>query len=618
MRLVAAALVGLVPAVVAYVILRHHPRHRIGWLLLAHAVCAPVMLLGPAGNGVSSFDLAVDQLTAGLWPLLFLFLVVSAYLLPDGHPMNRRWRWWIRVGLGGFVLFAIGAAGDGDFAKTHPGHAAPVPWLPPTFAGLLGVAGLLVLVSFLFGAVPAVALRLRRAHDDNRLALLWFVWGALSIPLALLLNWVGYFVLDDHTYGVTPFVTEALLGSALPVTIGIAILRWRLYDIQVVLSRTLVYAVLILLVAGVYAGLLALAQQVGGSRTAGDVVAVVVLAVAVAPTQAFLQRRITRWVYGYRREPHEALRLLSRRADEADPLHLVDEITTTIAEALKVARVWVEEGEPEPGERILRIPLTHRGTALGSLAVEQPAGRQFSAADTALLHDLARQAAVLVRAGQLTRDLQHSRSALVSAREEERRRLRRDLHDGVGPSLAAIVLKLNAAQSRTDEAARNAVLAETREETKAAIAEVRRLVDDLRPPAIDEVGLLAAIRQRAAAVTGDRLRVDVRGPEALPALPAAVEVAAFRIASEAVTNVARHSGASRCVVEIAVNGAFELSIADNGTGAASKTGSGVGWTSMRERAAELGGSCTISSRAEGGMVVRAVLPLDEQVEEVTA
>jgi signal transduction histidine kinase len=253
--------------------------------------------------------------------------------------------------------------------------------------------------------------------------------------------------------------------------------------------------------------------------------------------------------------------------------------------------------------------LVHRGEKLGNLAVEVPAGRTLSARDTALLHDLARQAAVTVRAGQLASDLQVSRFRLVTAREEERKRLRRELHDGLGPSLAAIVLKLNAVQSQTTLAERNALLAEIREETRAAITEVRRMVDDLRPPAIDEVGLAEALRQRAASLSSGALAYQVLAPEVLPHLAAAVEVAAFRIASEAMTNVARHSGGSWCLVELTLDGSLRLAVSDNGCGGVSPVRKGVGCTSMVERAAELGGSCTITARPGGGLVVRADLPL---------
>ncbi len=174
------------------------------------------------------------------------------------------------------------------------------------------------------------------------------------------------------------------------------------------------------------------------------------------------------------------------------------------------------------------------------------------------------------------------------------------------------MLKLNAAQSRTDPLERDSLIVETREEVKQAITEVRRLVDDLRPPAIDEVGLLEAIRQRAAALSGV-VTFEVSGSDgivgrSLP-LPAAVEVAAFRIASEAMTNVVRHAGATRCVVSVELNGSFRLTVADNGRGTDRTTSRGVGWTSMRERATELGGSCTITCPPDGGLIVRAILPV---------
>ena len=254
--------------------------------------------------------------------------------------------------------------------------------------------------------------------------------------------------------------------------------------------------------------------------------------------------------------------------DTADALHVVDTITTSVAEALKVDDVWVElagDARRNHGHAI-RIPLVHRSIRVGDLAVGVPPGRTFPPSDTALLRDLARHAALTVKSGQLPAELQDSRSRIISAREEERKRLRRDLHDGVGPSLAAIVLKLNAAQTRKREADRNALLTEIRAEVKETIKEVRRLVDDLRPPAIDEVGLIGAMRQRAVALTTRALAYDVSGPDSLPTLPAAVEVAAFRIASEAMTNVAKHSHASRCTVAVEVDGTLSLTVTDNGHG----------------------------------------------------
>jgi two-component system NarL family sensor kinase len=606
MNPVVALGVAVASIAVGALVLRAH-QARIGWLLVAHGVCFGALLTF-AGTSSSHAGQAADQLAAGSWVFVFLWLVLAAYVVPDGHTLSPRWSRWVQLGLVGVVLFLVGSAGDvEEFRSAHHGADPPLTWLPQPVSGLVGVVGLLATILLFFGAGFAVRARLRRASGEERLQLLWLVWGATSLPVALVLAWVSHFALDDSPVVIDLALTLAGLG--LPAAIGIAILRHRLFDIQVVLSRTLTYGVLVTAVAGLYALLLFAADRVLGDSTAGGLLAVVVVAVVVQPAYSSLRRRIERWVYGYRSDPAAALRRLSANTDSVDPLRVVDTITASVADALKVDHVWVEAGNGRDDPRVTRVPLVHRGEWVGDLAVEVPAGRSLSTADTTLLHDLARQAAVTVRAVQLAAELQASRSRIVTAREEERRRLRRDLHDGLGPSLAGILLKVQAAQSRRDDAERDAILTEIRGETRAAITEVRRVVDDLRPPAIDEVGVVGAIRQRAAALSTEALTYEVNGPERLPPLPAAVEVAAFRIASEAMTNVARHSGATRCRVDLELDRTLGLTVSDNGRGSAGPTGRGVGWTSMTERASELGGSCTIASRADGGLVVRAVLPL---------
>jgi two-component system NarL family sensor kinase len=602
-----------VAVIVGLLVLLRAAQRRIGWLLVAQGVSFGALLTNP-GTSMSHAGMVVDQLAAGTWVFLFLWLVLIAYLVPDGHALSPGWRRFMLLGLAGVAAFLVGSAGDANgFREAHGGADPPVAWLPRPVSGILGLVGLLLTVMLFFGAVFAVRARLRRSSGDARLQLLWLVWGATSLPLALMLAWVGHFALGDNPWVVNAAL--ALAGVALPVTIGIAILRYQLFDIQLVLSRTLTYGVLVGAVVGLYALLLFGAKRLLGDSTAGGVLAVALVAVAVQPAYSVLRRRIVRLVYGYRSDPTAALRRLGASLESADPLHVVETITASVADALKVDRVWVAARGDQPSDdpRVVRVPLIHRGDLIGDLAVEVPAGRRLSTADTALLHDLARYASVTVRAAQLAGELRASRSRIVTAREEERKRLRRELHDGVGPSLAAILLKLEAARSREDVTARNALLAEIRDETKAAITEVRRAVDELRPPAIDEVGLSSAIRQRAASLSTDLLVFQVDAPPTLPSIPAAVEVAAFRIASEAMTNVARHSGASRCQVDLDFDQTLELTVSDNGRGNGRSTGSGVGLTSMTERAAELGGSCTISYRAEGGLVVRAVLPLREDV-----
>ena len=605
--------IAAVAVVVGLLVLFRGAARRIGWLLVAHGVCFGVVLTTGA-TGTGRPQMAVDQLAAGAWVFLFLWLVLIAYLMPDGHALSPGWRRWMFTGLAGVAAFLVGAAGDADgFREVHDGAEPPLAWLPSPVAGVLGVIGLLLTVLLLFGAVFALRARLRRSSGQTRLQLLWLVWGATSLPLALVLLWVAHFALRDNAVVID--LALVLAGIALPVTIGIAILRHQLFDIELILSRTLTYGVLVAAVVAVYALSLAVAERLVGDSALGGVIAVALVAVVMQPAYSTLRRRIERWVYGYRSEPAIALRRLGASLESADPLHVVEAIATSVREALKVDRVWVAAPGSEQGldPRAVRVPLIHRDELIGHLVVEVSAGRRLSPADTALLQDLARHAAVTVRAAQLAAELQASRSRIVTAREEERKRLRRELHDGVGPSLAAILMKLEAARSRKDATARDALLTEIRDETKAAITEVRRAVDELRPPAIDEMGLSGAIRQRAASLSTDQLVFEVHGSPAPPPIPAAVEVAAFRIASEAMTNVAKHSRASRCRVALVFDEVLELTVTDNGRGNGHPTGNGVGWSSMTERAAELGGTCTISDDVHGGLVVRALLPLHEHV-----
>jgi signal transduction histidine kinase len=251
---------------------------------------------------------------------------------------------------------------------------------------------------------------------------------------------------------------------------------------------------------------------------------------------------------------------------------------------------------------------------MGELVLGQRGpGESFSAADRRLLDDLARQAGAAVHVAEQTAELRRSRERLVTAREEERRRLRRDLHDGLGPTLAALTLKLDTARNLLGSDPRaDALLEDLSVRMQAAVGDIRRLVYALRPPALDELGLVGALRQAADAydVPGqDGLRVDIPAA-ALPGLPAAVEVAAYRIALEALTNAVRHARATACSITLVVDGQqLRIEVADDGVGLPDNMRAGVGLTSMRERAEELGGTWSITSRASGGMLVSAHLPL---------
>jgi signal transduction histidine kinase len=329
-------------------------------------------------------------------------------------------------------------------------------------------------------------------------------------------------------------------------------------------------------------------------------------------------------MYGERDEPYLVLSQLGHRLESTfAPGEVLSTIVETVAQALKLPYVAIalavlddfeiaaEYGDPV--DQPLVLPLTYQAETIGQLICgPRSPGEPFNAAERQLLEDMAHQAGVAVHAVRLSADLQRSRERLVTTREEERRRLRRDLHDGLGPELASLILKLQAARNMIDRDpnAADSLLAELKTQVQEAIADIRRLVYNLRPPALDELGLIPAVRETAASHNmAGGLRVEVEGPDAMPPLPAAVEVAAYRIAQEALHNVAKHARADSCVVRFTLKDALELEVLDNGVGPPDALRAGVGLTSMRERASELGGSFKFEPVAEGGARVYARLPL---------
>ncbi|HJR81277.1 MAG TPA: GAF domain-containing sensor histidine kinase, partial [Anaerolineales bacterium] len=315
---------------------------------------------------------------------------------------------------------------------------------------------------------------------------------------------------------------------------------------------------------------------------------------------------------------------LSRRLDSAlAPDSVLQTIVETVAQTLRLpyAAISLSEEEPRfastrdlPPYELLHLPLTYQTERVGELILAPRAqGESFSTADMNLLNIIAKQAGLAAHTVRLNNDLQRSREKLVSAQEEERRRLRRDLHDGVGPTLASLSQRLDTAadlvRNNPEESVR--LLKELKRQVKKTVAEIRRLVYALRPPVLDEFGLVSAIREHVAPYSGPNgIRVTFNVTEPMPSLPAAVEVAAYRIALETFTNVVQHAEASRCDIKIKLeNDCLLLEISDNGKGLSSKTHTGVGLTSMRERAAELGGECTFENSPTGGTRVQARLPI---------
>jgi signal transduction histidine kinase len=352
------------------------------------------------------------------------------------------------------------------------------------------------------------------------------------------------------------------------------------------------------------------------------------VALLIGPLRGWLQGRARRLVYGLRAEPYAALRDLGRELattapDDDVPARLVSTVRRSLRAPYVAVAVGDDSGFPLAAEsglpvrRRLTLPLLHRGEQVGLLVVGHDDRHRLSAADRSLLVDLSRQAGGAIRAVQLTRSLQQgaaqlqqARERLVLTREEERRRLRRDLHDGLAPTLAAAGLTAATAAdlAERDPGRAGVLIGSVQDTLQTAVGDIRAMVDELRPPALDELGLVQALRERASEL-GQAVAVEVVAPDVLPPLPAAVEVATYRICQEALMNVLKHSGAPTARVRLGTTDGLTLVVEDDGVGIHGRGSTGVGLGSMRERAAELGGECTIDENPGGGTRVSARFPL---------
>jgi signal transduction histidine kinase len=425
-----------------------------------------------------------------------------------------------------------------------------------------------------------------------------------------------------------PFISLIILTS-----FGFAILRSHLWDIDIIINRTLVYGLLTVCVIGIYAlvvGSLSTLLQAQGNFFIA-LVAAGLVAVLFQPLRLYFQRGVNRLMYGERDTPEKVISRLGHRLEiTLAPDAVLPTIVETVAQALKLpyTAITLKEGEgyvlaaaygQAPNEDLVRLPLVYQNEQIGELLLAPRApGETFSSSDRTLLNDLARQAGIAAHAVRLTSDLQRvavelqrSRIQLVTTREEERRRLRRDLHDGLGPTLGSLTLQLDTARNlyKTDPSAADELLVDLKAQVQAAITDIRRLVYELRPPTLDELGLVSALREQVARYRQQSLSITFNAPKYMPQLPAAVEVAIYRIVHEALTNVVRHANAQHCVLSLEVDDHVCLEVHDDGRGLAEDYRPGVGLTSMRERTAELGGSYMIEPLGAGGTRVFIRLPL---------
>jgi two-component system NarL family sensor kinase len=594
---------------------------RLAWLFLGFgALCTTTVVLRIFM--IYGLDHHWPLTVAGAWVSSWLWTAVpTGFLLallwfPDGDVPGPRWRWavggvaasWALIWLA--TAFAPGPMPDfdGHIVVNPLGWAGAAPALHVT-----GAAGMIILAVTAIATLASVGWRFYRGDATVRAQLRW-----LLATLAV----IAVTGAPPSQMALSPVILALQVTTTLllPVTLAVTLVRRD----GLVLPRLLVYGSLSALLLAAYLAVVGLAQAVFGSRAdpAAAVAAAGLIAVLAAPLRARLQRSVDRLVYGARGDPYAALADLGRRIS-GTPGDLLHEVVHAVTDALRApytAVVLPGDAVPaasagRPAHPEIVVPLLLRGGQAGSLIVAQRTPNEpYSERDLALLHDLARHIAVAAHAATLTRDLQRSRESLVATQEEERRRIRRDLHDGLGPALAGIAFGLEAARNTlaANPEATAATLAELKAEVQASISDVRRLVYDLRPPALDQLGLVPALEQYAARLTErGALDISVSAP-ALPPLPAAVEVAAYRIATEALTNAARHSRARHTSVSFTVDDAtLRLEVADDGVGLPARRdsrGTGLGLAAMAERAAEHGGACSAAARDRGTAVV-AVLPL---------
>lgn len=601
----------------------------IAWLILMRKPSDPMALFvsvflvsfagdtSPTITGLAVRHPAVDAFIIFLGAMGYVGLNGLFYLFPDGRFVPR-WTW---------IMLAVAIAGQVPFSMPDSSTYNPNSW---------PVALKLPLLLTIFGtAVFAQIYRYLRVSDSReRLQTKWVVYGAVT---AIVLMFVARSsdpdgLLAGSPTSVFPLLRDPILEIGfflIPLSIAFSMLRYRLWDIDLIINRTLVYGGLTATVVGLYVLVVGYVGTVlrTGNSLGISLLATGAVAILFQPLRAHFQRGVNRLMYGDRDDPYAVLSGLGRRLEGAvAPHNALPTVVETVAQALRLpyAEIVVMRGEARvasaaygsPAGGSLVTPLSYGAELVGELRLGLRTGEaSFSPADRRLLEDLARQVGVAAYAVRLTADLQHSRERLVSAREEERRRLRRDLHDGLGPALSGFSLKIGAVRNliSSDQNSADALLAELIDDVESAVSDVRRLVYGLRPPTLDEFGLVAAIRAHAAqyeaSFGGSGLRIQIDAPAELGALPAAVEVAAYRIVQEALSNVVRHAGARLCSIRLtALGDELDVEVSDDGVGLARDRHTGVGLVSLRERAEELGGSCRIESAPTQGTRVIAYLP----------
>ena len=642
-------MVGVVAfAVLGAILASRRPSNPIGWIYVSTGVSFALSALGDqaATYGLVTDPGAAPRAAFGSWlsvwvwaPASGLLMVFSLLLFPDGRLPSRRWRPVAWLGALGIVLITVPVALEG-WSLRGPKllySNEPPPTLPDAFRLAVYVQQFAFFVMFLLALASAISLvvRFRRASGDEREQIRWFAFGGGLLILGFVSN---------------TFTNNNLLGivglAGLPVAATIAILKYRLYDIDVVINKTVVYGLLAAFFTAVYVAIVVGIGTAFGSRSSRllTVLAAVVMAVAFQPVRERARRLANRVVYGKRATPYEVLSDFSERAAGAYSTEdVLPRMAPVLAEGTGATRaeVWLRVGAelrpaaswPEPsGEEPLRLrivgdelsevpgsgqafPVRHQGELLGALTLTKPPSEPLTPTETKLLSDLASQVGLVLRNVRLTSELQArleelraSRQRLVAAQDEERRRLERNLHDGAQQQLVALAVKLGMAETlaRKDPERTAEMLLGLKADTGEALDNLRDLARGIYPPLLADKGLGAALDSQARkAAVPTTVEVDSIGR-----YPQEVEAAVYFCCLEALQNVAKYAGASKASIRLlADHGSLGFEIEDDGAGFdTGAIGYGTGLQGMADRLDAIGGTLEVRSQPGEGTTITGRIP----------
>ncbi|GAC1332326.1 MAG: hypothetical protein NVSMB17_11280 [Candidatus Dormibacteria bacterium] len=636
----------------------------IGWLFatVGLSLCAGALLYEYGTRAEYIVPGSLPGGDVGIWvgdwlPYVMIPAVpILLMVFPTGRLLSPRWRVPMAVTLVSAPLFVL----QDMFSSTHlPGgmrhgagaaigalvHSDPVD----------GAASLLAAAAFL-SALASLGVRIRRAGTVERHQLKWFAYAGGLVVVSLVLNTVPGVLGKSRLVDKAVLVLFVAAFASVPVSVGIAVLKYRLYDIDVVINRTLVYAALAAFITAVYVGIVVgvgtLAGGGGRPNLLLSIVATAVVAVAFQPVREWLQKVANRLVYGKRATPYEVLSEFSARVAES---YSGEDVLARMARVLadgtgaSAATVWLRAGEtlrpvashpassddrlgvvvagqllPELPEADRAVAVRHQGELLGALTVRKRPGEALTPIEAKLLEDLAHQAGLVLRNVGLTADLQArlvdlraSRARLVRAQDDERRKLERNLHDGAQQHLVALKVKLGMAEmlAARDPGQAKARIQELKLDADEALETLRDLARGIYPPLLADQGLVAALDSQARKAT---LPVEVIG-EGVARYPQEVEAAVYFCCLEALQNVQKYSRASRATIRLTANpSSLRFSVHDDGVGfdpATIKRGSGI--QNMQDRLDALGGSLKLDSSPGGGTTFLGTLPLHVQAPEGT-